>query len=98
MSAQGLERGERATVEKDGEELEVWDHVSVSTHHYVNSINGYETFDPDIYEGDMGGHGPTPEAVTERVADVLHTEFHIDLWDRDDIEVVDMSSDDVKRL
>jgi len=68
---EGLQHGEVSTVDVDGEEIEVWDHVSVSKHHYVNSVNGYETFEPEVFEGDMGGRGPQPEAVTARVASIL---------------------------
>lgn len=96
MSNAGLEHGERATVMRDGEEIEVFDHVSVSQHHYVNSVNGYETFEPDIAMGDMG-RGPEPEAVTKRVADLLWHEFSIEV-EKEGIEVVDMSDSDIKVL
>lgn len=96
MSANGLEHGERATVVRDDEEIEVFDHVSVSTKHYVNSVNGYETFEPDIAKGDMGV-GPQPEAVTERVADLLWSEFSIEVEDLG-IEVIDPEDDDVQML
>lgn len=96
MEADGLERGERATVIRDGEEIEVFDHVSVSTNHYVNSVNGFETFEPDIAKGDMGV-GPQPEAVTERVANLLQAEWRIDVDDLD-IEVININDDDVQVL
>ncbi|MFC6975847.1 hypothetical protein ACFQL1_16045 [Halomicroarcula sp. GCM10025709] len=95
--ADGLQHGERATVRVDGDELEVFDHVSISTHHYVNSVYGYETFEADIAAGDMG-HGPEPEAVTARVARLLQSTWHIDVWNDHDIEVVDMDRDDVEVL
>jgi len=94
MSANGLERGESATVMEDGDEIEVFDHVSVSTKHYVNSVNSYETFEPDVVKGDMG-RGPQPEAVTERVAELLFAEFHIEVEELG-IEVIDPQSDEVQ--
>lgn len=91
------EEAEGEIIELDGqlyEELQVFNHVSVSENHYVNSVNGYETFEPDIAEGDMG-RGPAPDYVTERVADLLWNEFSIDLEDHD-IEAIDLASDEVK--
>lgn len=87
---------DRILVEKDGEEIEIFNHVSVSTHHYVNSINGYETFEPTISKGDMGD-GPKPEAVTPRVAEMLRHEFHAEVEDLG-IDVIDPESEEVTRL
>lgn len=87
---------DRLTVERDGDRIELYNHVSVAMHHYVNSVNGYETFEPEVSKGDMGG-GPQPEAVTERVAAVLSHEFGIDTEDHG-IEVVDVESDEVDVL
>lgn len=84
------------TVLKDGEEIDVFNHVSVSQHHYVNSMNSYETFEPDIAKGDMGT-GPKPEAVTERVATLLWGEFGIEVENLD-IKVIDPDADDVDVL
>ena len=107
--SEGLDRGERATVaikdedvswdeatEDEIEELEVFDHVSVTQQHYVNSVNGYETYVGKIAGGD-DPHLDKPEAVTERVADLLWHEFSIDgeLEERG-IRVVDMSSENVR--
>ena len=95
MSAtEDIPRRDRYTVIRDDEEIEVFNHVSVSQHHYVNSVNGYETFEPDIAMGDMG-KGPAPDYVTERVADLLWSEFTIDVEDHG-IEVIDLASDEVK--
>lgn len=89
---------DQLTVVVDGEEVEVWNSVSVSTHHFVNSVNGYETFEPSIAMGDMGV-GPAPEAVTERVADLLRSEWHIDVEDLDDdIRVIDPDDEEVDVL
>ena len=107
--SRGLEHGERSTVavkeddeldwenatEEDYEELEVFDHVTVTQQHYVNSVNGYETFTGPIAGGD-DPHLSEPEAVTKRVADLLWHEFGIDgeLEERG-IRVVDMSDENV---
>lgn len=106
----GLPRGERSEVrikedadtdwedvtEDDYREVEVFDHVSVVQEHYVNSVNGYETFTGKIARGD-DSHGTPPQAVTERVARLLWSEFSIDLDadQYDHIEVVDIESDEV---
>ena len=92
----GLQHGERSMVEVDGDEIEVWDHVSVSKHYYINSVNGHETFEPEVFEGDMGGHGPQPSAVTMRVAATLD-DIGVDV-DQLGIRVVDMSREDVQEL
>lgn len=91
--SQGIDFGERATVVIDGEEYEVFDHVSVEEYYYVNSVNGYEAFEPQIFAGN--NPDKKPEAVTERVARLLWGEFGIDLDNRDDIEVVDMDEAEV---
>jgi len=72
----------------------VFDHVTVTQQHYVNSVNGYETFTGKI----TGGDDPNlnePEAVTERVAEYLWHEFSIDGLPSMGIRVVDIESDDV---
>lgn len=82
--------------DEDGqyEELEVFNHVNVQTRHYVNSVNGHETFDPIIGAGDMD---TPPEYVTRRIAEYLWTEWGIDLDSLEvDIGVVDMTRDDIK--
>lgn len=104
----GLPRGERSEVriktnddvdwedatEEDYETLEVFDHVTVTQQHYVNSVNGYETFTGKIAGGD-DPHLDEPEAVTERVANLLWHEFGIDGLPSMGIRVVDIESDDV---
>jgi hypothetical protein len=69
---------DRILVERQGEEVEVFNHENVSTHHYVNSINGYESFEGDVYPGDYPA-GEPPEAVTPRVTRLLYDEFGIDV-------------------
>lgn len=102
----GLERGERAKVdvkdsdkdwedveEDDVETYEVFDHVSIIMEHYINSVNGYETYPEKVAAGD-NPLNEKPEAITERVADMLWHEFGLEPETRD-IEVINMDSDDV---
>lgn len=86
---------DRLKVERDGEEVEVFNHVTVPQEHYVNSVNGHETFHGPIKAGD-GGIGQ-PDAITERVTKVLHDEFHIGeaTLEEQDIEVIDINAVDV---
>jgi hypothetical protein len=64
--------------------------------HYVNSVNGYETFKPDIAKGDKGRR-PQPEGITQRVADLLWAEYSIEVEDLS-IEVINPEDDDVHVL
>jgi len=108
----GIQHGERCTVVRktndevpwedatfagDCEELEVFDHVTVSQQHYVNSVNGHETFTGRIAGGDDYAL-PEPEAVTKRVAEVLVAEFGINDLESRGIQVVDMSAENVREL
>lgn len=105
----GLSRGERATVHiKDDEELdwedvddehveevEVFDHVTVVQESYINSRNGHETFTGKIARGDDSSL-PEPDAITERVAEVLWHEFGVDVEsDGFDIRVVNIDDPNV---
>jgi hypothetical protein len=90
------ENRDRINVIRDGEEVEVFNHVCVSRHFYVNSVNGHEEFEADIAKGDMGD-GPAPEYVTERVARLISDEFRVDVADHG-IDVVDIDSEDVEVL
>lgn len=95
----GLEHGERNQVrieQDDGShrEVTVYDHVTISEEHYVNSVNGYETFHAPISAGDSPGR-PRPEAVTKRISELLWVEFGIDVETMDGIEIVDMESENV---
>lgn len=91
---------DRIPVERDGEELTVFNHVSVEQSHYINSVNGYDSFTVRVYAGDsVGGDGPS--YVTKRVAMVLHDEFGIDLFGGthpQGIDVIDVTDDDVTIL
>jgi len=84
------------TVERDGEQIEVYNHVSVSRHYYVNSVNGYEELKASLTKGDMA-EGPEPEAVTDRLARLLWGEFGITVEDRG-IDVIDPADDEVTVL
>lgn len=105
----GLPHGERAEVrikddsdldwedatEEDYETVEVFDHVSVRQSHYVNSVNGCVSRVVMIASGDHVSHDK-PEAVTQRVANVLSCELGIDGLASMGIRVVDIESDDVQ--
>jgi len=84
------------TVERDGEQIEVYNHVSVSRHYYVNSVNDYEEFKASLSKGDMS-EGSEPEAVTDRLARLLWGEFGITVEDRG-IDVIDLADDEVTVL
>lgn len=79
----------------DGEQVEVFNHVSVVERHYVNAVNGYETFDPIVSKGD--GMSEKPDAVTPRVARLLYDEFGADV-DELEIEVIDPEDEEVTVL
>lgn len=81
-------------IEEIDEEVEVFNHVSVSQHYYVNAVNGHEAFEPRISAGDDVS-GRTPEFVTERIATYLWSEFAI-MAEEHDIEVVDPDADGVQ--
>lgn len=86
---------DRIPVEVGGEEVEVFNHVTVPQEHYVNAINGYETFHGPVQAGD-GGIGQ-PDAVTRRVANLLLDEFNLDVRDQG-IDVIDLDAEDVVHL
>lgn len=90
--AQSITGRERILVDRDGEELEVFNHVSVARYHYVNSVNGHETFEPQITAGDSD---MPVEYVTDRIAEYLEIEWMIDVEDHG-IEVVDLDDPDVQ--
>lgn len=106
----GLEHGERGivyikhdkdqdwedTTEEDYDEVKVFDHVTVVQSHYVNSVNGHETHTQKIAGGDSFDL-PEPDAITQRVAEWIQGEFSVSAseLERRDIQVVDMSRDDV---
>jgi hypothetical protein len=79
-----------------GEEVQVFNHASVVERHYVNSVNGYETFEPVVSKGDSMG-GERPDAITERLARVLYDEFGYKA-DEHDIRVIDPEDENVTVL
>ena len=83
------------TVDRDGEEIEVYNHVTVTKQHYVNSVNGHDSFDGPVEAGD-GGIGE-PDAVTPRIAYLLDSEFGVDV-EQHGIEVIDPEDDEVTVL
>lgn len=88
---------DRLTVIRDGEEAEVFNHVTLTTEatHYIRA-NEQETHPvrENIYPGDMQS-GPAPDAITAWVNQWLIDEHRIDAEDHG-IEVVDIEADDVE--
>lgn len=77
-------------------ELEVFNHVNVQTRHYVNSVNGHESFEPRIGAGDME---EPPDYVTKRIAEYLWHEWGIEVESLDvGIQVIDTEAEDVHRI
>jgi hypothetical protein len=90
-----LRHRERITVERDGEELEVWNFVNVTMAHQIRGTGTLETFYGSSAIERGGGHGE-PDYVTTWIAEELQHEHGIDLPDDNfDIEVIDVESDDV---
>ena len=86
---------ERIQVERDGEEITVWNWVNVQQRAAVRGHNPtVEKFGADLGAGDSP---ETPDAVTPDVAEELDWEFDIDVDDYD-IEVIDPGDDDVHVL
>jgi hypothetical protein len=93
---------DRETFEEDGqhyEEIEVWNYLNVTLAHQVRGGNPtHETFYGSS-RIEAGGGGPQPDFVTEWVAEELWHEHSIDLpTDEFDIEVIDVTADDVHQL
>jgi len=80
----------------NGEEVEVFNHVSVSQHFYVNSINGYDEFQADISPGDAPSP-MTPDYVTQRLATLLYDEFGIEMNDYG-IQPIDVDDEEITVL
>lgn len=96
MSTSDILGHDRIPVElPSGEEVEVWNHCNVQTRHYVNSVNGHETFGPILTAGDSRDELDT--YVTERLASYLNSEFDINVEDLD-IEVVNIEDPEVQLL
>ncbi|OLZ39110.1 hypothetical protein A6E15_19290 [Natrinema saccharevitans] len=86
---------ERLTVERDGEELEVFNWVNITQHSTVRGHN--PLVQTDAVEIGAGDASFSPDAVTAWVADELRDEFQVDPEDHG-IEVVDVESDEVNVL
>lgn len=90
-----LERRERIRVRIDGEELDVYNWATVQQWHRVRGHNPVrDQLDYEISAGDS--KTIDPDAVTHWVAEELR-DLGIDLED-DEIEVVDVTADDVEVL
>ena len=81
------------TVRRDDEELEVFNWCSLTQYHTVR-LTTQETWTPDIERGDGG---PTPEYVTEWLADCLWNQYGVEV-ENHDIETIDIESDEVSVL
>lgn len=99
--AREVQDEEQADFEENGihyQELEVFNHVSVETRHYVNSVNGHETFEPNISAGDAPDM-EAPDYVTKRIAEYLWMEWGIEVSELDaGIQVIDLQSDEYHRI
>lgn len=85
---------DRIHVVRDGTEIEVYGHVTVSVLNYVRS--GSREIHVETIEAGDGGVNK-PEAVTAELAETLRDEFGISVEDRG-IQVVDVRSDEVDIL
>lgn len=93
-----LQRREQITVERDGEELDVFNWVNIKQPAVVRGHNPVvETFESEIGAGDSP---ETPDAVTHWVAEELFREFSITKSDLQEqgIDVVDPTSEEVDVL
>jgi hypothetical protein len=87
---------DRLTVKHDGEEKEVYNWVNIKQPAIVRGSNPVvERFTAEIGAGDSQMH---PEAVTSWVAEELLYEFNIDLDTYNEIEVIDVESEEVAVL
>jgi hypothetical protein len=90
-----LKLHERIDVQRDGEEITVYNWVNIKQPAVVRGHNPVvEKFDAEIGAGDSP---TTPDYVTPWVAEELWHEFNIEVEDHG-IEVVDPESDDVALL
>lgn len=96
-----LRHQERITVEKDGEEIDVWNFLNVTLACQVRGGNPVTEEFPGDHRITMGGGGTEPDYVTSWVAEELWHNYDIDLFDGHrefDIEVVDLEDDEVTVL
>lgn len=81
---------DRIDVERDGEELTVWNHITVKQHHHARATEIQS--DHRVLAGD-GSTGEAPEYVTPAIATQLR---HLDVYP--DVEVVDPTDEEVTVL
>lgn len=92
-----LRHRDRITVEKDGEEIDVWNFLNVDMPYQLRGGNPTVETYTDLADIEIGGSGPQPDYVTSWVADELWHELHLDnLEEKFGIEVIDIESDDVQ--
>lgn len=87
-------RHDRITVVIDGEEIDVFNWVTIERAHRIRPVS-HESFEPRIYAGDDLG-GTHPDAITKWLANELRHEHLINvetLWPH--IDVIDIESDEV---
>lgn len=90
-----LRNRDRITVEKDGEEIEVFNWVTVKQPAIVRGSNPVvDKADPKIGAGDSM---MDPDAVTEWVAEEVWAEYSIDVEDQG-IDVIDPIAEEVTVL
>lgn len=87
-------KNDRYLVQRDGEELEVYNWCSLVRRHQIFANGSSEEFSPKIGAGDST---MTPEYVTERLADQLWHDHNIEV-ENEGIEAVDINSDEVTVL
>lgn len=82
--------GDRIEVERNGTEITVWNHLTVSQTHYVTAgmIESYHS----VSVGDHPGNEP-PDYITPEMDDQLHT---LDIYPN--AEVIDPHDDDIEVL
>lgn len=90
-----LQRQDRIAVKRDGEEVEVFNWANVRRFSTVRATNPVVSHD-DTRIG-AGDSTMKPDAVTHWVAEELDMEFGIDP-EKHDIEVIDVTSDEVTVL
>lgn len=99
MTPRNLQIQDRIEVEKDGEELEVWNFLNVTPAYQFRGGNPTKEEFPDLHRIEAGGGAGSVDYVTTWVAEELWHDLGIDLdRDRWEIEVVDVESDEVAVL
>jgi len=84
---------ERVDVERDGEQITVFNHCNVTRRIYVNALGGQEEFESKITEGESSVRA---EYITADLAARLEQDVGANI--PDDVEVVDLSDEEVTVL